>query len=72
MVSILHDLHPQAGDDEEESDDEDEDPLDVEEISINGNDYYFCEADGRLFDIDTQAHVGNYDPANDTPTLHLF
>ncbi len=57
---------------EEESDDEDDGPLDVEEIDLNGVTYYFCEADGRLFDTLTQEHVGNYDPANDTDTLHLF
>lgn len=57
---------------EPESDDDDDEPLDVEEISVNGTDYYYCKADGRLFDIETQEHVGNYDAANDTPTLHLF
>ena len=49
-----------AEEEEEDSGSEDEDSRDVEEISIDGEDYYYDEATNEIFDVETSKKLGYY------------
>jgi len=49
-----------AAAEEEEEEEEDENTRDVEEVSIDGEDYYWDESTNEIFDMDTTNKLGYY------------